>query len=56
MGHDGVDNSPKGVVLFLSGLKNSVDVRSVGAGDFVAVSVADEFSNDALENEFLIGH
>ena len=56
MRHDGVDGGAKRVVLSLSSLKNSVDVRSVGAGDFVAVSVADEFANDALEYAFLVGH
>ena len=56
MRHDGVDGGAKRVVLSLSSLKNSVDVRSVGAGNFVAVSVADEFSNDALEDGFLVGH
>ena len=53
---DSVNGSPKGVVLFLGSLKNSVDIRAIGAGDFTAMGVADEFTNDALEDAFLVGH
>ena len=53
---DSVNGSPKGVVLFLGSLKNSVDIRAIGAGDFTAMGVADEFTNDALEDAFLVSH
>jgi hypothetical protein len=48
MRHDSVNGGPQGMILFLSSLKNSVNVRAVGAGDFAAMGVADEFSNNTL--------
>ena len=56
MRDDSVNGAPKRVVLLGGRFEDRIDVRAIGTGDFVAVSVADEFSNDALENEFLIGH
>ena len=40
----------------MGSLKNSVDIRAIGAGDFTAMGVADEFADYALENAFLVGH
>ena len=56
MGHDSVNGGPKGVVLFLCSLKNSVDIRAIGTGNFTAMGVADEFTNDTLEDTFLVSH
>ena len=56
MGHDSVNGGPKGVVLFLSGLKNSVDIRPIGTCNLAAMGVADEFTNDTLDDAFLVSH
>ena len=56
MGHDGVDGGAKGVVLFLSGLQDSVDIGAIGQSDFTTMGVAEEFADDALNDAFLVGH
>ena len=56
MRDDSVNSGPKGVVLFLGRLKNSVDIRPIGTCNLAAMGVADEFTDDALEDTFLVGH
>jgi len=56
MGHDGVDGGAKREILIGDRFENSIDMRSVGAGNFAAMGVADEFPDDTLEDAFLVGH
>ena len=56
MGHDGFDSGSKLVFMGFGDLVNGINVWPISEGDFAAMSVTDKFANDALENEFLIGH
>lgn len=56
MGHDGFDSGSKRVFMGFGDLVNGINVWPISEGDFAAMSVTDKFANDALENEFLIGH
>jgi hypothetical protein len=56
MGHDGFDSGSKRVFMGFGDLVNGINVWPISEGGFAAMSVTDKFANDALENEFLIGH
>ena len=56
MGHDGLNGGAKGMAAGFGGLVNGINIRTISEGGFAAMGVADEFSNDALEDLFLIGH
>ena len=56
MGHDGFDSGSKRVFMGFGDLVNGINVWPISECDFAAMSVTDKFANDALENEFLIGH
>ena len=50
VGDDGVDGGSKREVLVGGGLEHRINVRAISSGDFTAMGVADEFTNDALED------